>query len=68
MGVSGGMGEEVRRLRNKNRWLQSSHGDVKYSIGTGVTKEFIHMTKRHEQRSGNCLREWGYQASSAKGE
>ena len=38
------MGEEVRGLRSTNRWLQNSHGDVKYSIGNGVAKEFIPMT------------------------
>ena len=38
------MGEEVRGLRSTNRQLQNSHGDVKYSIGNGVTKELIPMT------------------------
>ena len=54
----GGMGEEVRALRSTNRQLQNSHGDVKYSIGNGVAKEFIHMTHGHEQLWGDCLREW----------
>ena len=52
------MGEEVRGLRSTNRWLQDSHGDVKDSIGNGVAKELIHMTHRHEQSFGDCLREW----------
>ena len=35
------MGEEVRGLRSTNRYLQDSHGDVKYSIGNEVAKEFM---------------------------
>ena len=53
------MGEEVRGLRSTNRQLQNCHGDVKNSIGNGVVKELIHMTHGHEQRWGDCLREWG---------
>ena len=34
----------MRGLRSTNRWLQNSHGDVKYSIGNGVTKEITCMT------------------------
>ena len=34
-------------------------GDVKYSIGNGVDKELIHMTHGHEERWGDCLKEWG---------
>ena len=30
----------------------------KYSIGNGVAKELTHMTNGHEQRCGDCLREW----------
>ena len=45
----GGMSEDRRRLRNTNRQLQNSHGDVKYSIGKGAAKELIHMTHGHEQ-------------------
>ena len=41
-----GIGEEVRGLRSTNRQLQNSHGDVKYSIGNGVAKEFICMTHK----------------------
>ena len=48
-GVYGAMGEEVRTLRSTNMELQNSHEDVKYSIGSGVTKEFILMTHGHEQ-------------------
>ena len=54
-----GMSEEMRGLRSTNRWLQNNHGDVKYSIGNGVAKELICMTHGHEQRCGDCLREWG---------
>ena len=43
------MGEEVRGVRSTNRWLQNSHGNVKYSIGNGAAKELIHMTHGHEQ-------------------
>ena len=38
-GQCSGMNEEVRELRSTNRQLQSSHGDVKCSIGNGVAKE-----------------------------
>ena len=48
-GGCGGMGEEVRGLRSTNRYLQDSHGDVKYSIGNGVAEEPIRMTHGHEQ-------------------
>ena len=57
--VDGGMGEQVRGLRNTNRWLQSSHGDIEYNVGNGVAKELPHMTDGHEQWCGDCLREWG---------
>ena len=53
------MGEEVRGLRSTNRQLKSSHGDVKYSIGNGVAKELICMTRGHEQWCGDCLKEQG---------
>ena len=53
------MGEEVRGLRSANRKSLNSHGDVKYSIGNGVTKEPIHMAHGHEQWCGHGLREWG---------
>ena len=43
------MGEEVGGLRNTNRQLQNSHGDIKYSIGNGETKELVCMTHGHEQ-------------------
>ena len=51
------MGEEVRAVRSTNRESQNSHGEVKYSIGHGATKEFI--THGREQWQGDCLREWG---------
>ena len=51
------MGEEGRRLRSTNRYLQNSHGDVKYSRGNGEAKELIRMTCGHEQWCGDCLRE-----------
>ena len=44
------MGEEVRGIRSTNRYLQNSHGDVKYSIGNGVAKDCTHMTHGHELR------------------
>ena len=50
----GGMGEEVSRLRSTNRSLQNSHGDVRYSIGNGVAKEFIRLTHGHEQQWGDA--------------
>ena len=56
-GVCKGRGEEVRGLRSTNRWLQNSHGDVKYSVGNGVAEELICMTHGHEQWCGDCLRE-----------
>ena len=31
---------------------------MKYSIGNGVAKELICMTHGHEQRYGDCLKEW----------
>ena len=43
-GRGGGMGEEARVLRSASRYLHNSHGDIKYSIGNGVAKEFICMT------------------------
>ena len=57
-GRCGRMGEEVKELRSTNRWLQNSHGDVKYSIGNAVAKELIPMTHGHEQWCGDCLRGW----------
>ena len=41
-GGSGGMGKEVRGLRNTTRQLQNNHGDIKYSIGNRVAKELTH--------------------------
>ena len=63
------MSEEVRRLRSTNRWLQNSHGHIKYSTGNGVAKELIHMSHGHEQWCGDCLREWAVlDGRGAKGE
>ena len=53
-----GMAEEVRGLRRTNRQLQNSHGDVKYSIGNGVTKELIHMTM-DKNNGGGIAKEVG---------
>ena len=53
------MDEDMRGLKSTNRWLQNSHGDVKYSIGNGVNKVRICMTHGHEQWCGDYLREWG---------
>ena len=62
------MGKEVRGLRSRNRWLQNTHGDVKYSIGSGVATELIHITHGHEQWCGDCLRVGGYWVERIKGE
>ena len=42
-----------------NRYLQNSHGDVKWSVGNGVGKELIHMSQGHEQWWEDFLRELG---------
>ena len=42
----------------KYKLLQNSHGDVKYSIGSGVAKELIGMIHGHEQWWGDYLRKW----------
>ena len=52
------MDEDMRGLKSTNRWLQNSHGDVKYSIGKGVAKELIHITYGHERWWEDCMREW----------
>ena len=62
-----GMGEEGRELISTNSWLQNSHGNVKYSIGKGVAKEFIHMTHGHEQWWRDCPRESGCWVEGEKG-
>ena len=55
----GGIGEEVRGLRSKNRCYRIAMGMyVKYSIGNGVAKELIPMTCGHEQWCGIHLRDW----------
>ena len=59
MGEECGGKKEVRGLRSTNRWLQNSHGDVKYSTGNGVAKALTRMTHGHEQQWGDCLWEWG---------
>ena len=56
MGGGGGEWNESRALRSTNRWLQNSHGDVKYNIGNEVATELIHMTHGHEQWWGDYLR------------
>ena len=60
------MGEKVRRLRSRNRSLQNSHGDVKYSMGNGVAKELMCMTHGHEQWGRDSLREWGVLGGAGK--
>ena len=54
------MSEEVRGLRSTNRYLQNSHGGIKYSIGNGAAKELICMTHGHEgakeKKLGQLLR------------
>ena len=55
-----GMGEEMKGLRNTNRQLQNSHGDVKYSIGNEVVKELIStdMNNGGEQPKGKGSAGW----------
>ena len=53
------MGKEVKGIRSANRQLQNCHGDVKYSIRSGVAEELICVIHGHEQRWGDCLKEWG---------
>ena len=65
--MCGGMDEEVRGLRSTKRELQSSHGDVQYSIGSGPAKELTRMMHGHEQWCGDCLREWGVLGGGVKG-
>ena len=43
-GAGGRMGEKVRGVRNTDRQLQNSQGGVKYPIGNGEAKEFIHRS------------------------
>ena len=52
------MGEEVRGLRSTNRYLQNSHGDVKYSTRNEVPKNTLCMIHQHAQWCGDCLRGW----------
>ena len=61
------MGEEMRGLKSTNEWLQNSHGDVKYSIGNKVTKEYTCMTHGHGQQCGDCLRECECRVERGKG-
>ena len=62
------MGEEGRRLRSTNRYLQNSHGDVKYSRGNGEAKGLIRMTCGHELSWGECWRVGGQGGEEIKGE
>ena len=41
---------------------------VKYSTGNGAAKEVICMKQGHEQRGGDCLREWEVLGNGGKGE
>ena len=50
--------QKVKGLRSINWFSQNSHGDVKYSIGSIVAKEYICMTHGHGQWCGDCLKEW----------
>ena len=55
-----GMGEKAKGIKKyKLVVIQSSTGDVKYSIGNGVAKEYVCVTHGHGQQDGNCLRELG---------
>ena len=49
----GEMGEKVRGLRNTNRELQNSHGDVKYNVGNGAAKELTCRT--HDMNHGGGM-------------
>ena len=53
--VCGGMSKKVRGARSTNRQLQTSHGDVKYSIGNGGAEELLCMIYGHKQWCGDCL-------------
>ena len=53
-----GLHEEMKELGSTNRQSQNSHGDVKYSIGSGVAKELTGMTHGHDQWLGDYLRKW----------
>ena len=53
-----GEGKEVRELRSNKQAVKNSHGDVKYSIGNGVTKELIHMTM-DKNNGGGIAKEVG---------
>ena len=46
-------------LRSKNKYLQNSHGDVKYSIRKAVAKKLTYLAHGHEQGWQDCLRELG---------
>ena len=61
------MGTEVRGSRSTNRWLQNSHGEVKYRIGNAVAKELIHMTHGHEQWWEHSLGNGGCWVEEHKG-
>ena len=54
----GRMGEKVEITKYK-LVDTNMHRDVKNSIGNGVAKEFICMTRGHEQWCGDCWREQG---------
>ena len=55
-----GMGEWVRGegIKKYKQIVKNSHGDVKYSIGNGVTKELIHMTM-DKNNGGGIAKEVG---------
>ena len=63
----GGQTKEEKGLKSTNWQLQNCHGDVKYSIGNREAIELICMTHGHEQRSGDCLREWAVGAERGEG-
>ena len=49
---NGGKGEGTKKYRLGRAMLRAD-------IGNGVAKELICMTHGHEQRRGDCWREWG---------
>ena len=64
--VLGGWAKIVKGLKSTNWLLQNSFGDVKYSLGNRVAKEYICMTHGHGW-CGDCLREWGVLGGEGKG-
>ena len=54
LGKNGWRSEGIKKYKK----IQSSHGDVKYSIGNGVAKETIPMCSGHGQWLVDSRKEW----------